>query len=415
LIGRAHEWSRFRVTLLAISFALMIVEGYDVQVLAYAAPLILKDWHVTQAEFGSVFGAGLFSYMIGATLLTGFADRIGRKPVVVVGAAAFGVFTFAGVFVSSITELFVLRILAGFGLGVAIPTIMALNAEFAPRKVRSAWLTSLAVGYALGGSLGGVVVAPAMAHWGWQAAFVAGGAAPLLVAVLLAALLPESVEILRRRGADPARIAELARRYDLPAEVSADQPSGAENVGSSKLPVFQLFAEGRAALTLLVWGTFVNQKGIPFQQAVFIGSLLLGGSVVGGPIIGLLVDRFGGVALAIAYFLSVPFVAAIGFGAIPISVLPFVVFLAGATLVGGQIGITALVATLYPTKVRSTGAGWALGIGRLGAIFGPVVGGVLLSAQVPLNIIFLIASVPGFVCATLLLAIFGKSRRTVRH
>ena len=192
--GQKFGW--FRAWVLFWSCVLMFFEGYDMQATAYAAPSIIQAWHINKANFGSVFGLGLFGYMIGATLLSNLADRIGRKPVIIGGAFLFGVFTLATAFASSLSALLALRFIAGIGLGGSIPTVIALAVEYTPSRRRARIISVLWVGYAIGGATGGFVAARLIPQFGWASVFYVGGIVPIALAAVLTFTLPESVYFL---------------------------------------------------------------------------------------------------------------------------------------------------------------------------------------------------------------------------
>jgi MFS transporter, AAHS family, 4-hydroxybenzoate transporter len=185
--------SRYSHLILILCCAAMVIEGYDVQVLAYAAPAIIRDWKIEHSYFGPVFGAALFGYMLGATLLSGLSDKIGRKKVIVLGNIFFGALTVASAFAPTINVLLALRFLAGLGLGCSIPSAMALGVEYAPEEHRSFRVSVLFVGYTLGAALGGILTAALIVNFGWQSAFFFGGFASLTLAAMLFFLLPESL------------------------------------------------------------------------------------------------------------------------------------------------------------------------------------------------------------------------------
>jgi AAHS family 4-hydroxybenzoate transporter-like MFS transporter len=179
-IGTAIETqsgTSFSRLILILCCAAMVIEGYDVQVLAYAAPAIIRDWKIEQALFGPVFGAALFGYLLGATLLSGVSDKIGRKKVIVLGNIFFGLLTVASAFAPNIEVLLGLRFFAGLGLGCSIPSSMALAVEYAPARHRSFRVSILFIGYTLGGAIGGILTAPLIVNFGWQSAFALDGLA----------------------------------------------------------------------------------------------------------------------------------------------------------------------------------------------------------------------------------------------
>jgi MFS transporter, AAHS family, 4-hydroxybenzoate transporter len=412
----------FSRLILILCCAAMVIEGYDVQVLAYAAPAIIRDWQIEQAYFGPVFGAALFGYLLGATLLSGVSDKIGRKKVIVLGNIFFGLLTVASAFARNIEFLLALRFLAGLGLGASIPSSIALAVEYAPELHRSFRVSILFVGYTLGGALGGILTAPLIVNFGWQSAFLADGFASLAVAVLLFFMLPESARFLAVLGGRERELASIMRRLrpDLAVDASS-RFTVAEHGAEPGMPVKYLFTDGRALITSLLWTAFItslmghyfltswlptvlNSNGVPLGHAVVAGSLIQGGGALGSLIVGRLMDRLGMIAIVTAFMISIPFVVLIGAFGMPEYLLMLVIFISGMSLLGGQVGLNALAGTIYPTFVRSSGAGLALGIGRVGSILGPIIGGLLIGMKLSMPALFICAALPAACCA---LAVLG--------
>jgi len=423
----------YSTLILAACAAAMIVEGYDVQVVAYAAPAIIRDWHIDKSLFGPVFGAALFGYFLGATLLSGISDKFGRKRVVVIANIFFGLLTIASGFATTIPALLILRFVAGLGLGCSIPAAIALGVEYAPERRRAFRVSLLFVGYTLGAALGGVLTAALIVRFGWQSAFFFGGGVSLALGVIMFFVMPESARFLALLGNRDREIASIMRklRPDL-ALTEASRFTVAEHRTEPGMPVRHLFTEGRAGVTALLWTAFVtslmghffltswlptvlDSSGVPLAHAVVAGSLIQGGGAAGSLIVGRLMDRIGMSAIVGAYVLSIPFVVLIGSAGLPEYALMLVVFMAGLCLLGGQIGLNALAGTIYPTFVRSSGAGWALGVGRIGSILGPVIGGLLIAAKLSLPTLFVCAAIPAAFCAVavLLLSRVMRSRSAV--
>ena len=425
----------FSRLILVLCCAAMVIEGYDVQVLAYAAPAIIHDWHIEQAYFGPVFGAALFGYLLGATLLSGVSDKIGRKKVIVLGNILFGLLTVASAFARNIEVLLTLRFLAGLGLGASLPSSIAIAVEYAPELHRSFRVSILFIGYTLGGALGGILTAPLIVNFGWQSAFLADGFASLTLAVLLFFMLPESARFLAVVGGKERELASIMRK--LRPDLSVDASSRftvAEHRAEPGMPVKHLFTNGRALITSLLWTAFItslmghyfltswlptvlNSNGVPLGHAVVAGSLFQGGGALGSLIVGRLMDRLGMMVIVTAFVISIPFVVLIGALAMPEYLLMIVIFISGMCLLGGQVGLNALAGTIYPTFVRASGAGWALGIGRIGSILGPVIGGVLIGLKLSMPALFICAAVPAACCAITVLSLRSAAlaRKVVRE
>jgi AAHS family 4-hydroxybenzoate transporter-like MFS transporter len=408
---------------------LMAIEGYDMQVLAFAAPLIVRDWALPKAALGPTFAAGLLGYLLGATTMTPLADRHGRRIFIIGGTCVFALFTLLSTLAGSLSQLTILRLLAGVGLGASIPALIALNAEFTPARRRATRTTLLFVGYT-SGALGGSFIASAlMQTYGWQSAFVLGGAAPAALAAVLFFRLPESIQWLALPHEADVQLRRRARMGRILGRSTRRELTVSEE--SAALPVKQLFSCGRARLTVLLWlacitsllghhflasglPTVLEGSGMPLSKAIVAGGLIMGGGAVGGLIIGPLLDRGGVLCLAVMFFLSVPCVAAIGLPTLAANPLLALVFCSGVCLVGGQVGLNALVSQSYETSVRSTGTGWALGVGRIGSITGPVIGGILVSHETDPTSLFGYASLPGLASAVIIVMIWVDAKRKAR-
>ncbi len=411
-IDQQHRGSVYSGLILALCATTMIVEGYDVQLMAYATPAIIRDWHIERALFGPVFSAALLGYLLGATVLSGISDKLGRKRVIVIGNLFFGALTVASAFAETIPVLLALRFAAGLGLGCSIPAAMALGVEYAPEGRRAVRVSLLFIGYGLGASAGGFITAKLITAFGWQSAFFLSGGLSIAAGMIAWFFMPESARFLAVVGGRDREIGRIMCRLRPDLGITAStQFVAAEQTAEPGLPVRHLFTERRAWITVLLWIAFVtsltghsfltswlptvlSDNGISLEHAVIAGSLVQAGSAVGGLLVGSLVDRFGIAAIAGTYVVSVPFVVLIGAFEMPEPLLMLILFMVGLVLLGGQIGLNALAGTIYPTFVRSSGAGWALGVGRVGSIIGPLVGGFLINSGMSLRVLFVCAAVP---------------------
>jgi AAHS family 4-hydroxybenzoate transporter-like MFS transporter len=276
-----------------------------------------------------------------------------------------------------------------------MPNIIALTSEYAPSGMRAMLIAVMFCGFPLGSTLGGVVSAPLIGAFGWPSVFVLGGVLPLLTMVVLAFWLPESIRFLAARGVADERIARLLARVDPAVPRQAGSRYVVHGPAAVGFPVTQLFREGRARTTLLLWVAFfmnllvmyflvnwmpslLRASGLPVHVAILSTAVLNLGGVVGGISLCWMVDRLNPhLVLGGAYGTSALFIAAVAMGAGELWILMPATFLAGFGVVGAQIGMNALAAAIYPTAIRSTGVGWALGVGRIGSIIGPVAGGLL--------------------------------------
>ena len=415
--------SRFQLRLLALAVLLLITDGYDTQAIGYVAPVLTGLWKVPRASFGPVFSAGLAGLMLGAMIFTPIADRYGSRRVLLACTAVYASLTLTTAFASSWEVLLVLRFLTGLGLGGAMPTVIALVSEYSPTRVRTLMVAVTICGFSLGGALGGAVAAATMAHFGWQSVFVVGGILPLFILPFLARWLPES---LPRLLADPA---PQARLHAVVAQVAPGwTPSasgGGRTVrGSRASPLRQLFAKGYAAPTLLIWAAFlcnlivlyflanwlpsvVHASGLSVEMASIVTATYQGGGTGGALVLAWTCDRVGRAqpVLACAFLGGALCTAFIGMAGTTAPALIASAAGAGFCVVGGQIAANAFAGNYYPAAMRATGVGWALGMGRFGSIFGPLIGGVLIGLEVSTPTLFILFALPALFAAVCVLLV----------
>src|SRR6266576_965633 len=399
----------FQIRLLLTCAAVLFLDGFDTQAIGYVAPALAREWGLSKAELGPVFSAGLFGLMIGALLFGPLADRVGRKKIIIFSTLAFGIGTLATSLIQDVTTLLAIRFLTGLGLGGAMPNAVAMTSEFSPHRRRATMVMIMFCGFSVGAALGGLLAAALIPQFGWRSVFVVGGAAPLLLVPILAQRLPESVRFLALTGRAHERVAELLGFISPKAAFAPATQFVVHEPDLAGIPVRHLFRSGRTLVTLLLWVVFfmslldlyflsnwlptvLNDLGASVSEAAAIGSMLQVGGVVGTFALGSIIDRFSFRALALVYFAAVFAVGAIGQLGHSVVFVTMAIFAAGFCIVGGQIAANALAATFYPTSVRATGVGWALGIGRVGSIVGPLIGGALLIAKCSPGSVFMAAA-----------------------
>jgi AAHS family 4-hydroxybenzoate transporter-like MFS transporter len=399
---------RFQLGLLLTCAAVLFLDGFDTQAIGYVAPALARDWGLGKGALGPVFSAGLFGLMIGALLFGPLADRVGRKKIIIFSTLAFGLGALATAFVHDVNTLLVVRFLTGLGLGGAMPNAVAMTSEFNPQRRRATMVMIMFCGFSVGAALGGLLAAGLIPKFGWRSVFVIGGVAPLILLPLLLWRLPESIRYLALSGSAPERVAQLLRLISPSAKFAEGTSFFVHEPTLPGIPVLHLFGE-RTIATLLIWVVFfmslldlyflsnwlptvLNDLGASVSEAALIGSMLQVGGVVGTFALGAVIDRFSFRALTLVYFAAVFAVGAIGQSGHSAALVTIAIFAAGFCIVGGQIAANALAASLYPTSVRATGVGWALGIGRVGSIIGPLIGGLLLAAQWSAASVFAIAA-----------------------
>ena len=415
---------RFQLKLLSLCAAVLFLDGFDTQAIGYVAPALAKEWGLTRAALGPVFSAGLFGLMIGALLFGPLADRVGRKKIIIFSTLAFGLGALVTAFVHDVNALLAIRFLTGLGLGGAMPNAVAMTSEFNPRRRRATMVMIMFCGFSVGAALGGLLAAALIPQFGWRSVFVVGGVAPLLLAPILALSLPESVRFLALTGRANDRVSGLLGRIRPKVAFARGTQFVMHEPHLPGIPVLHLFRQGRTLVTLLLWVVFfmslldiyflanwlptvLNDLGSAVSASAAIGSMLQVGGVVGTFALGSIIDRFSFRALALVYFIAVFAVGAIGQFGHSIILVTVAIFAAGFCIIGGQIAANALAAAFYPTSVRATGVGWALGIGRIGSIVGPLVGGMLMTMKWSTASLFMAAAAAAL-CAAL--AAFWLSR-----
>jgi AAHS family 4-hydroxybenzoate transporter-like MFS transporter len=421
----AFQWS------VAIWCAVLVtLDGFDNSAMNYVAPVLARAWSVNVPSFGPVFGAGLFGLMLGALGSGLLADRHGRKLVILTSTLIFSVFALSTSLAQSIDQLYVLRFLTGLGVGGLMPNAIALTAEYAPRRIRSTVIAIMFLGFPLGAGGGGFLGAQLIPMFGWQSLFILGGLLPLILLPVAIYVLPESIRFLVTHDGQPARIAALLNRLSGTAEFNGTETF---TIAERSLPGFtvrHLLNQGRAINTVLLWITFfcnllviyylnswlptvLTDAGVPLATALRLGGTSAWGGIVSTLILGPVVDRYGAPGIVTAlYLFAAFFVFAIGLSGANVVMLAITIAGCGMCVIGGQSFINVLSAVLYPTAIRSTGVGWALGVGRVGAIVGPVLGGILLAEHFrPRNLFFTIA-VPALVSAASMFALKIRLRGT---
>jgi MFS transporter, AAHS family, 4-hydroxybenzoate transporter len=422
-----HRVSRYQVLVAALCAAVVFMDGYDAQAIGYVAPTLSRLWQLKPGALGPVFGGGLFGLTIGALVAGPLADRLGRKPVILFSTFFFGVCTLLTVTADSLSSLLVWRFLTGLGLGGAMPNAIALTSEYSPDRSRATMVMVMFIGFSLGSALGGAIAAQLVPIYGWTTVFWLGGILPLLLLPVLVIWLPESIRLLALRETEDAKVARVLARISPALRFDSGTRFVAAEEHPPGFPVRHLFTEGRSAGTLLLWVMFfmnlldlyflanwlptvIHNTGISVRLAVLATALLQVGGVVGTLILARLIDRFRPYpVLAATYFCAALFLAGIGYAGSAIALIMALVFAAGFCVVGAQIGANALAALYYPTFIRSSGVGWALGIGRIGSIIGPVVGGILLAQQWNITTIFLVGAIPALIAAA---AVFSMGHLT---
>ena len=415
----------FQVGICVLCGLCLIMDGFDVQAMGYVAPAIIREWKIPNAELGPVFGAGLLGVLIGSLLFSILADKIGRRPVLIGVTLFFSAMTFVTARAGSVHQMLAIRFIAGLGLGGIMPNAVALCGEYSSRAMRVTVMTIVGNGFTAGAAIGGFISAWLIPNFGWRSVFYFGAVMPLVIALAMFFWLPESLQFLVLREKDLNKDLGKVDKWLRKVEPGAVARGAVQYVVAERkregVPVFHLFRDGRATGTVLLWivnfmnllnlyflsswlPTVVRDAGRSTSTAVLVGTAVQVGGSIAALGLGWFIERFGFVpVLATCFAVACVNIAMIGFPGLSLALLFAVVFLAGMGIVGGQAAVNALAATYYPTSLRSTGIGWSLGIGRIGAIVGPVLAGELMALHWSNERLFIAAAVPALISAVVIL------------
>ncbi len=420
--------NRFLTSIVLLGFVAQLGDGYDLAAVAYAAPGLVRDWHIERELLAPVFSAGLFGMMVGALGFGWLGDRFGRRIAIVLAALFCGVFTLACAFAPSLWALGILRFMTGVGLGGLPANTVALMAEYAPKRSRAMLITLMFMGITFGGTLPAFVTA-LLPGQGWQVLFLVGGVVPIVAAVLNLLFMPESLKFLALRARDRQQLVRNVRRLRPDLTVSEDANFIFPRRGDGVFRFAKLFQADLRRMTPLVWVLFISNlmanfflnswmptllrdSGLSATDAALTNSLYYVGGVFGGLTISHFLDRKGIAVVGVFMLAACACVAGLG----QVHDVPFAlqgaVLLVGVTVLGVQLALNAIPGLTYPTSIRANGTGWALGVGRIGAIMGPLIGGQLIHMHLPLEELFLAPVVPLFIgaCAALLLVPMARTR-----
>ncbi|MDR6548154.1 benzoate transport [Chryseobacterium rhizosphaerae] len=414
------KMSTLQYVIMVLCFMANMCDGMDVMIVSYAAKAISADWNVPPKEFGIVFSAGLVSMAIGAIFLAPLADKIGRKKTVIISLITMGISSIATGFAPSLPFLVVARLVTGLGVGCLLACISALASEYSSKKMKTFWVSFVMAGYPAGAILSGFVANHLISTYGWHSLFIFAGVVTLLMIPLIVLFLRESLDFLVKKQPEFAlnKINKILTAID--AEPISVLPPKA--IPSTKSSVSGLFSKELKTSTLTLWFAFflsfgsfyfltswipklASDFGMSDSLAIYAGLIFNVGSLMGIVFQGYLSTRFD-IRKVIAVFLVMTFLLMITFNYVHGSMAMLILFgCIGFTIQGGFIGFYAVGASLYDTVIRSTGIGWAIGMGRFGAILGPLLGGFLISNHIPTHINFIIFAIPCLIAGIITLFI----------
>jgi AAHS family 4-hydroxybenzoate transporter-like MFS transporter len=401
----------------------LVMDGFDVQVMGYVAPALTTAWSVDTPTLLPAINAGLVGLFLGSMLFGMVGDRLGRRRVLIGATAAFSVFTLLCATADSVESLAIIRFFAGLGLGAILPNATALVGEFSPRRIRVATMMIVTNGFTIGAMLGGFLASWLIPREGWQAVFLVGGIVPLLLLLPMYLWLPESLQFLALRRNDGREIAKWLKCINPAAIIDpATTRFVVREERALGVPLFRLFTDGRAAGTTLIWlANFLNivnayfvaswlpaivrDSGMSATTGVLAGTAVQAGGAIGTLFIAYIFRRVGFIPiLTVCFAVEAAGLALLGQPSLTASLLFLVAFFTGVGIFGGQPTLNALSAIYYPTDLRSTGIGAALGVGRVGSLVGPTAAAIMMSQQWSRADLFHAAAVPAVIATLSVLA-----------
>lgn len=398
-----------QIAVVAVCFVLNMLDGIDVLAVSFAAPPITDEWSLSSTDMGTVFSAGLIGMTLGAMFLASLADRMGRRKMLLLCVLMVAVGTALTGQVSNLYELIILRILTGLGIGSMLASLTSMVSEYMPARRRNLGISIMVGGYPLGAIFGGILAAWVIPEFGWRTMFVTFGAITAIMFPIVL-MLPESLHFLvqKRPGNALQKLNKVLSQLGQP-QLELLPPADEEHVAPG---VRALLIRKRRSSTLRLWSAFfmtfltlyflyswipkiIVDSGLPLEKGIYTSIALNVGAIIGVVSLGYLADRLGLALLTLVFLLGAA-VAMIIFAISPpvIAILLAVTFFVGLFIQGGFSGLYSASARIYPTEVRTTGVGWAIGAGRTGAIIGPFVGGVLMDMKFSITVYFILFSIP---------------------
>ena len=409
---REGDMTPFQAMAVAICLVINMIDGFDVLAISFAAPEIAREWALPPTELGVLFSAGLAGMVLGALFIGPQADRFGRRILILICLCVISTGMLGSALAQNLGQLVPLRVLTGLGVGGMLASLNTMVAEYSSDRRRQLAIAFLQSGYPVGGIIAGAVSVYLISNFGWQSVFVFGGLLSALMIPLVLVRLPESLDhLLNHPGPETlARVNALLVRLGQPE--LAELPALPRRDAPKTSTVAELFTREFRVSTFGMWWCYLAvmcawyfainwtpqilvDAGMSLDSGISGGLLMSLGGVIGGLALGFLSTNFK-VRRLVALFmlLSVGFMSI--FGSLPanLTLMLLVAFLIGFFLAGSMIGLYATIADVYPARVRSTGTGWAIGVGRLGAVIGPYVAGFLIAAGWQRSLYFVVLSLP---------------------
>ena len=411
-----YRWTPLQYLVICLCFFLNMLDGMDVLAISLAAPVLAKEWGIDPQTLGAVFSAALVGMMLGAILLAPKADVWGRRKLVILCMTVIAIGMLGTPLAKTVPQLIALRFVTGLGVGGMVASMATMSAEFSPKRTRNLAVTFVQAGYPVGAAVLGLIGAKLIPTFGWNSVFILAGLLTTLSIPIIAIFLPESPEFLLQKQPKGAleKLNQLLRKMGRPR--ITELPSIAESEQVNRTGIAALFSKEYRATTMLLWigfcmafGTLyfllswipqlTANTGLTLEFAIYSGAVLNVGAFFGMVTLGFLADRIGLKRVIVAWLILAALVMVLfGNFQTSVSILLALCFI-GFFMEGGFIGIYAAAVQGYPTLIRNTGVGWAIGAGRTGAILSPYLAGVMVAGGMSMVDSFRVFAVPLLVSA----------------
>lgn len=398
-----RQMTGFQIAAVAICLVINMLDGFDILAIAFTAPGIAREWHLAPQTLGVLFSSGLVGMTLGSLIIAPMADKVGRRKVILMCLVIITAGMLASALTENVIQLSLTRALTGLAIGGILASINTIVAEFSSNRRRDLAISFMHIGYPIGATVGGGISAYLILFFGWRAVFILGGIASAIMIPLVIRYLPESLDYLLTRRPDDAleRVNRLMHRLNQPPIAALPQ---LKQESIQKYNSFNfVFSPALKTSSVLLWtgffllmfSTFFVQSwtpkilvdsGLSQEQGVFGGVLLTLGGIFGGLVLGFASD-FVSLGKRVVMYMTMTAVAMITYGAIHAgNLFMFIItFIIGFFIFGAMIGLYAIAPRIYPAGVRVTGIGWGIGVGRIGAILGPYIAGILIGNGIAIS------------------------------
>lgn len=392
--------SGYQWLIIALCTFLNALDGYDVLAISFTSNAVTEEFGLSGTELGIVMSAALVGMAVGALTLGPVADRIGRRNMTILAIIVNAIGLFLSATADSAIELGIWRIVTGLGIGGILVGTNVLSAEYASRKHRGLAISIYAAGYGIGAALGGTAMVGLINSFGWRSVFVVGGIMTVISLILVLPLLPESASYLYNRQPKnaQAKAERIAHRLGYRQPVDLTVADTAAQRSEQETGISKLFTKQNRRVTLVIWTTFfvimfafyfvnswtprlMHATGLSENLSMFVTVGLTLGGAIGSVVFGLFTSRWSTrVVLSRFTVLAAILMAIFVFSAQWTVVVLILGVFVGLFINGCIAGLYVLTPQSYSSGLRSTGAGWGIGIGRFGAIIAPTATGALMDA-----------------------------------